>query len=135
MTSNLERIRYELELAGYKLDQEDFDYSNEVGKAVYEICEVFSKQGHSGMSAGLTLQLIKTLLVDEDILTPLTDNPREWVDVAGYNKGSSDEGKPMYQSKRKFSCFTTDFKTYYDIDESTGNAKRILHKLKKYGEK
>lgn len=135
MTSNLERIRYELELAGYKLDQEEFDYSNEVGKAAYEICEVFSKQGHSGITADVTLRLIKTILIDEDILTPLTDNPEEWVDVAGYNIGTALEGKPMYQSKRKFSCFTTDFKTYYDVNENTVNAKRVLHKLKKYGEK
>ena len=139
MTTQLERIRYELELAGYELDKESNpdnfdDYANEVGKCAYEICEVFCNQGHSGMSASLTLQLIQTLLKGEN-LTPLTNNPEEWVDVSGYDRGSG-EGQPMYQNKRNSACFSTDLKTYYDIYEETPpNVSKVLHKLKDYKEK
>jgi hypothetical protein len=138
MTTQLERIRYELELAGYELDKESNpdnfdDYANEVGKCAYEICKVFCNQGHSGMSASLTLQLIETLLKGET-LTPLTNNPEEWVDVAGYC--SDTDCSPMYQNKRNSACFSTDLKTYYNIYEETPpNVNRVFHKLTDYKEK
>lgn len=36
------------------LSDPDSDYNGELGRAVMELVEVFSKQGHSGMSAQLT---------------------------------------------------------------------------------
>jgi hypothetical protein len=153
MTTQLERIEYELKLAGYRLEpvkeenwNED-DYVQNIGNCAWEVCKLFCEQGHSGMSAGYTLSIIKTLL-DGQTLTPLTDNPYEWTNCSGY---CEDETK-MYQSKRNFGCFSEDnLKTYYDInaeenkqyelDENgnktgwacfVGRDKAVKHELKHY---
>lgn len=124
--TNLERVKYELERSGFKLDQEEFDYGNECGKAVYELCKVFAEQGHSGYSASITLNLFKKLMIEEGILSPLTNDPEEWMDI------SEMSNSPLWQSKRDFSCFSDDnLETYYDNDE-TKNGVKIKHKLKEY---
>lgn len=117
MTTNLERIEYELRKAGYNLEDtensnSDNDFAQSIGKCVWDICKLFASQEHSGFSAKLTLDLLKRVLIDEQPLTPLTNNPNEWQeDVSG------EEGH--YQSKRRFSCFSDDnLKTYYDIEAS-----------------
>ena len=115
MTTQLERIENELRLAGFDLTERneinsDDDYSQSIGKAAYDVCKLFCEQDHSGMSAGLTINLI-TRLLKGDTLTPLTNDPSEW-----RHEEWDEEGH--YQSKRKFSCFSDDgLKTYYDIDE------------------
>lgn len=118
MTTNLERIEYELKLAGYKLkpidenEPSDEKYVQRIGNCVYEICKLFAEQGHSGLSANITLQLIDELLVKGNTLSSLTNNPDEWMDVTGMS------GYKLHQSKRKFSCFSDDnLNTYYDIDD------------------
>ena len=104
MVTNLERIEYELKLAGYKLEPipegeftED-SYVQNIGNCVWDICKLFSSQNHSGMSASFTLQLLEALLIKEDTLTPLTNNPAEWLDCSEMSIT-----QPMFQSKRKFS--------------------------------
>jgi hypothetical protein len=42
----------------------DADYSGMLGGAVFELVKVFSKQGHSGFSAGLTKEMFYQLLSD-----------------------------------------------------------------------
>ena len=118
MTTNLERIEYELKLAGYKLEPvpednwSDDDYVQNIGNCVYEICKLFAEQGHSGLSANITLQLLDELLVKGNTLSPLTNNPDEWEDMTKMS------GEQLYQSKRKFTCFSNDgLNTYYDIDD------------------
>jgi hypothetical protein len=118
MTTNLERIEYELKLAGYKLEQidendpSDEKYVQRIGNCVYEICKLFAEQGHSGLSASITLQLLDELLVKGNTLSPLTNNPDEWMDVTEMS------GYKLYQSKRKFSCFSDDnLNTYYDTND------------------
>ena len=118
MTTNLERIEYELKLAGYKLEPidenepSDEKYVQRIGNCVYEICKLFAEQGHSGLSANITLQLLEKLLVKSNTLSPLTNNPDEWMDVTEMS------GYKLHQSKRKFSCFSNDgLNTYYDIDD------------------
>jgi hypothetical protein len=118
MTTNLERIEYELKLAGYKLEPidenepSDEKYVQRIGNCVYEICKLFAGQGHSGLSASITLQLLDELLIKSNTLSPLTNNPDEWMDVTEMN------GYKLHQSKRKFSCFSNDgLNTYYDIDD------------------
>lgn len=120
MTTMLERAKYELNLAGYRLepvpeaDWTEDDYVQSIGNCAYELVETFCKQDHSGMSAGLCLNIAKKLL-DGDILSPLTNDPEEWSSES--ELGCSDDPN-KYQSKRKFSCFSDDgLKTYYDIDE------------------
>ena len=118
MTTNLERIEYELKLAGYKLEpidekeSSDEKYVQSIGNCVYEICKLFAEQGHSGLSANITLQLLDELLVKGNTLSPLTNNPDEWEDMTKMS------GEQLYQSKRKFTCFSNDgLNTYYDIDD------------------
>lgn len=118
MTTNLERIEYELKLAGYKLETidenepSDEKYVQRIGNCVYEICKLFAEQGHSGLSASITLQLIDELLVKSNTLSPLTNNPDEWMDVTEMS------GYKLHQSKRKFSCFSDDnLNTYYDTND------------------
>lgn len=118
MTTNLERIEYELKLAGYKLkpidenEPSDEKYVQRIGNCVYEICKLFAEQGHSGLSANITLQLIDELLVKGNTLSSLTNNPDEWMDVTEMS------GYKLHQSKRKFSCFSDDnLNTYYDTND------------------
>ena len=118
MTTNLERIEYELKLAGYKLepidenDPSDEKYVQRIGNCVYEICKLFAEQGHSGLSANITLQLLDELLIKGNTLSPLTNNPDEWMDVTEMS------GYKLHQSKRKFSCFSDDnLNTYYDTND------------------
>jgi hypothetical protein len=118
MTTNLERIEYELKLAGYKLepidenDPSDEKYVQRIGNCVYDICKLFAEQGHSGLSASITLQLLDELLVKGNTLSPLTNNPDEWMDVTEMS------GYKLHQSKRKFSCFSDDnLNTYYDTND------------------
>jgi len=42
----------------------DSDYNGMLGKAVLELVRIFSKQGHSGFSAGLTKEMFYRLLAD-----------------------------------------------------------------------
>jgi hypothetical protein len=127
MTTNLERIEYELKLAGYKLepidenDPSDEKYVQRIGNCVYEICKLFAEQGHSGLSANITLQLLDELLVKSNTLSPLTNNPDEWMDVTEMS------GYKLHQSKRKFSCFSDDnLNTYYDTNDENRELTPLL---------
>lgn len=147
--SLLEHAKRELKLAGYDIsdkgcemhdDKEPFEgYVNYCARNAYELIETLSKAEHSGMSIGLTLEIFNKLAKWET-LTPLTNNPDEWVKLDGCEDGD-------WQSKRNPSCFTRDFKTYHDIDadenydivEENGISIRkrtdkpwIEHKLKDY---
>lgn len=125
MTSMLERIENELKLAGYRLEPvkegnwSENDYVQQIGNCAYEICKVFSEQGHSGMSAEFTIAII-TKLLNGDVLTPLTNNPDEWCLIC------EEPNNMKYQSKRKFSCFSNDLKTYYDIDYKNREEKELV---------
>ena len=120
--SLLEHAKRELKLAGYDIsdkgcemcdDEESFNgYVNSCARNAYELIETLSKAGHSGMSIGITLDIFNKL-AKWKTLTPLTNNPDEWTQL-------SDCESVCYQSKRNPSCFTSDFKTYHDI-EADGN--------------
>jgi len=103
--------RDELERAG--LFDKDSDYNGMVGQAVMDLIDEFSKQGHSGFSAGLVSTIFDKLVKCQP-LTPLTDDPAEWMDI------TEDNGKMLHQSRRSPSCFSTDGgATYYNLDEFT----------------
>lgn len=105
LTSHAER---ELKLAG--MFDKDSDYGGALGKAVLEIVKTFSKQDFSGAAASIGIQLLEKLLRFEN-LTPITNNPDEWVDV------SKESGSPMWQCKRNSAIFSTDGgKTHYHLD-------------------
>jgi hypothetical protein len=99
------------ELERAELFDPDSDYGGMLGKAAMEIVEVFATQGHSGLSARLTVEILERLLCYEP-LTPLTYEPDEWIDV------SEISGAPMWQNRRKFTVFSRDGGlTHYDLHE------------------
>jgi hypothetical protein len=100
MSNLVAHAQHELSVAG--LLDKDSDYDGMLGEAALELVTAFSKQGHSGFSAALTVELFRKL-ASYEALTPLTNNPDEWVYVAD----------DLWQNKRQSDCFSTDGgKTY-----------------------
>lgn len=91
----------ELKLSG--VFDKDSDYGGMIGESVMELVHVFSKQGHSGASAHMTIDLFKRVAAHEN-LTPLTGEEDEWNEV----------GEGEYQNKRVSSVFKgKDGRAYY----------------------
>ena len=86
--SLIQHAQIELEAAGLFSEEKDF-YGGETGKAVMELIEVFSKQGHSGMSASVVRSLF-TKLANYEPLGPITGQDSEWGEVS----------HGLYQNKR-----------------------------------
>lgn len=137
MSNLLDHARNELKLAGYDIDapykgsfESDEDYGNACAKNAYEMLKVFSSADHSGFSARATLALFNKL-AEFKCLTPLTNNPDEWMDTSechGEHIGTH------FQSKRQSSCFSDDgLKTYYDIDEEANKEYELDKSGKKTG--
>lgn len=100
------------ELQRAAIFDKDADYDGQIAPCVIELMEVFSKQGHTGFSAALTLDLF-TRLARFTPLTPLSSNLDEWID-----RTEESDGNPMWQSKRSPSTFSKDGgKTWYDLDD------------------
>lgn len=95
--SNLyQHAERELRAAGFY--EPDSDYGEMLPAAVLELVAVFSKQGHSGMSASIVRQLFNTL-VDFKPLSPVKGDEDEWAEVGEQN------GVMVYQNKRLSSVF------------------------------
>ena len=105
--SNLVRhAEYELRRAG--LYDKDSDYGGMIAEAVMKMVKAMAAEGHSGMSHSLTMEVFNRV-ANFKTLTPLTNDPEEWMDVSGYGD---------WQNRRQSSCFSTDGgKSYYDIDD------------------
>lgn len=84
----LEYAESELSLIGMGADTTD-----EMNKAMHDhiitMVKVFANEGHSGMSAGYALSILKKVLAYEP-LTPLTGEDSEWINV----------GEGVFQNKR-----------------------------------
>ena len=121
MSKMIERAKRELELSGV---DEDI-YGDMTSKAVLELLDVFDKQGHSGMSASLVSHLFMKLVKGE-ALTPLTDHPDEWVEVADN----------LWQNYRNSAAFSEDHGQTYSIrdedvrDPENGTRTVIYHDSK-----
>jgi hypothetical protein len=117
---NLEQhAEFELRRAG--LFDADSDYGGALGPAIMTMIRTFAAEGHSGGSAQVTLAVFERLARFKP-LTPLTDDPAEWMDVAGLQGGAPGAA---WQNRRQSSCFSTDGgKTYYDIDAGDDRAIR-----------
>lgn len=104
MSNLIDHATRELKLSGV---DEDI-YGDMTSKAVLELLEVFSNQGHSGASAGLVISLFTKLARFEN-LTPLTDDPEDWVHV----------GPTMWQNRRNGAAFSDNGgKTYRLLGEN-----------------
>jgi hypothetical protein len=78
----------------------------EIADDILHIVDVFGSQGHSGMSAMITIGILMDVLSFRNI-TPLTDNPDEWGEA--YNEN----GTAVWQSTRRSDAFSKDGgKTY-----------------------
>lgn len=101
------------ELTAAGLFKKDSDYNGMIGDAVLELVKVFAAQGHSGFSAGLTLEVFNRV-ASYKTLTPITSNPEEWMEV----------GTGVWQNRRQGSVFSKDgMQTWYDIDNPENNSK------------
>lgn len=108
MSNLLKHAESELTKSG--LFNKDSDYEGEIGKAVMELMVAFSRQGHSEASAHMTLDVFSKLAKFQN-LTPLTDDPSEWVNTHDNT----------YQNKRCSEAFSEDGgKTYYLLSERMG---------------
>lgn len=113
--SNLVRhAEFELRRAG--LFDKDSDYEGMIGEAVMKMVQVVAAEGHSGMSHSLTMEIFNQV-VNYKTLTPITNDPTEWVNVA--DERQPDGGvRPLHQNRRQPSLFSHDGgKTYYSVDD------------------
>lgn len=100
MSNLVEHAKIELELAGLLSEESDF-YGGMTGKSVLELMEVFSKQGHSGMSAPLVADLFKKL-ANYEPLQPITGKDEEWNDIS---EMMGEKNTEYFQNKRKSGLF------------------------------
>lgn len=112
-----------VELAKAGLLDKDSDYEGMLGDSVLELLKVLGEQGHSGTSAAMTVDLFSKLASYKN-LTPITDDPEEWMDVADERTGH----KAVWQNRRNSSLFSNDGgKTYYSIDDPKLEIKKAEH--------
>lgn len=78
MSELLKHAQHELTLIGAGEDATDYD--GLLRKAVLDIVEAFSKQGHSGLSASMTVAMVEKLLRFQP-LSPLTGAEDEWIPI------------------------------------------------------
>lgn len=71
----------ELQAIGYKLDDQEEGPNKWVMENLFELLEVFSKQGHSGSSAPYVANMFKKLALFEP-LGPITGQASEWMEVS-----------------------------------------------------
>lgn len=109
--SLVEHAERELRAAG--LFDEDSDYDGMLGPAALDIVRVFADQGHSGFSAALTTDIV-TRLMRYEALTPITDDPDEWMHIADDVAGQPN----LWQSTRQPDLFSHDGgRSWYSVDD------------------
>lgn len=116
-----ERAKYEVELAKKKVmeDEDDFnEYLCMCFDAALEAYEVLCKQRHSGMSIGITKDILNKL-IDGEPLTTIEDTPDVWNEVR-----SAEDGSTHYQCKRCSALFKKVFQDgtikYEYVDSAMG---------------
>lgn len=106
----------ELAIAG--VGEPDADYGGMTAKAVLELIQTFSAQGHSGMSAIIVLGMFYRIAQFKP-LTALTTDPDEWMEVTNeiLPPEAIKAGHRKWQSRRHPSVFSEDGgKTYKDLE-------------------
>lgn len=100
MSNLTQHAKRELEIAGYY--KGDSDYGGMLPEAVLELMEVFSKQGHSGMSASIVINLFSTLARFKNIAL-LIGNKEEWNDIG--ETLNKEKASNHYQNNRVSGVF------------------------------
>lgn len=102
----LSHAKHELELIGEEPETID---------GYLRIIQAFDSMGHSGGSASIAIPIVHELLQQKN-LTPLTDNPEEWLHHDQHTTGSVT--KTFWQNRRNSAAFSKDAgKTYYLVSE------------------
>ena len=113
MSNLVNHARRELEL----INEEPW-----ITDGIVKVVEAFSEMGHSGSSADITIQILEDLLRFRN-LSPLTDDPNEWINV------SDKTGEELWQNNRNSEAFSTDGGlTYYLLSEvNRGWNNKVFH--------
>lgn len=112
MSNMVDHAKRELELIG-----ED----DTTVEGYLNVIQAFANMGHSGGSASIAIPVLNQLLQQKN-LSPLTDNPNEWMFVAEDVWGT--EGG-VWQNRRNSEAFSNDGgKTYYLLSEGANDLKR-----------
>jgi hypothetical protein len=96
-----------------------------------KVIQAFADMGHSGGSASVAIPLLNDLLRFKN-LSPLTDDPDEWIDQTQYANGKV----RLWQNKRNSEAFSVDGgKTYYLLSENEmrGIGNLIFHEAEESG--
>jgi hypothetical protein len=117
MSNLVDHARRELTIIG------QFEEDPEFAMSILTAVACFSAYGgHSGASAAIATDMLNRLLQFQN-LGPLTDDPDEWIDVAGY---APEDERGMWQSCRNPEAFSRDAgKTYYLLSEKGYKEDRI----------
>lgn len=115
MSNLVEHARRELEIIG-----ED----KETTKGLLKVIKAFSDMGHSGGSAAVCIPRITALLNYEN-LTPLTDDPEEWMEISSYLL--ADTSKSLHQSIRNPAAFSEDGGKHYYLVSAHPSDERIIY--------
>ena len=113
-SNTVAHAKRELELAGLLTEDGDF-YGGMTGKAVLELVKVFARQGHSGMSAGIVVDIFSRVAMFET----LTDNDHSLHhDISEYypTDGEHADKGPHLQDIRDSKWFSNDGgETWYNV--------------------
>jgi hypothetical protein len=106
MSGLIEHAKREFQAVGYKPVDEEEDGPNKwIQENIFELLEVFSKQGHSGSSAPYCIGMFEKLARFEP-LCPITGKDEEWMEV----------GEGFWQNKRCSHVFKDSDGKAYDSE-------------------
>lgn len=81
-----------------------------------KVVAAFAEMGHSGGSASIAIPMLTDLLQYKN-LSPLTDDPEEWIDQTAL---TATPNVSLWQNKRNSEAFSLNRgKTYYLLSENT----------------
>lgn len=113
MSTLMEHAKRELDLVNKFNENKEDEYSKWIDENVLELINMFAKQGHSGMSAALVINIFSRL-AKRELLTPITSNPEEWFDVSKFMR------VPCWQNIRDTKMLSRDGgQTWYNVHEQT----------------
>lgn len=93
------------------------DNDDEFNSCIINAVEAFAKYGHSGGSAFAGIHILHDLLQFKN-LSPLSDDPEEWMKIDEELTG----GKDQWQSRRDPRAFSHDAgQTYYLVSDGAGD--------------
>lgn len=114
MSNLVDHAKQELDILASKGGHDE-----ELNQIIVECIEKFAEYGHSGGSAAWAIPVLNDLLQFKN-LSPLTDNPDEWMAV-----GTGDllyRGRTLHQSRRNPEAFSHDGgMTYYLLSNGSSD--------------